>query len=132
MIDLAQMVEDAMFTRLKYKDICLMIDGGTLIRRKLLHIMIGNADVGVFFFRSIKVDTLNTDNIINHLIAALDYLQDDPRGPIYPIAIISDNARAFLNAIWAFTPSPLEEEDFELNTDEYFEVMNLTQICSVS
>ena len=48
-------------------------------------------------------------------------MQDDPRGPIYPIAIISDNARAFLNAIWAFTPSPLEEEDFELNIDEYFE-----------
>ena len=46
-IDLAQEVEDAMFTRLKYEDICLMIDGGTLIRRKLLHIMIGNADVGV-------------------------------------------------------------------------------------
>ena len=64
MINLAQMVEDAMFTRLKYKDVCLMIDGGTLKGRKLLHIMIGNADVGVFFFRSIKVDTLNTDNMI--------------------------------------------------------------------
>ena len=49
-IDLVQIVQNAMFTYLNSKDVCLLIHGGRLIRRKLLHIMIGNADIEVFFF----------------------------------------------------------------------------------
>ena len=39
-IGLAQITEDAMFACINSNDVCLMIDGGTQIIRKLLHIII--------------------------------------------------------------------------------------------
>eukprot|EP00662_Eupelagonemidae_sp_cell21_P027382 gene27382-9682_t len=97
------------------QDIFMMIDGGTLVQKRTLNIMLGcDGDGEVFFYKSIRIpngkgDTLEA--ILENEIATLaNYKIDgtDETLHIHTFCLVSDNCQAYINAIESFQQAPLQ------------------------
>ena len=83
-------VERRLLDRL-YEDVFLMVDGGTLNRKRLLNACIGNEGVS-YFYRSIRVESLRADQVATSLQEIIDQLS---REKVYVFCIVADNAATF-------------------------------------
>ena len=87
-------VERRLLDRLQDEDVFLMVDGGTLNRKRLLNACIGNEGVS-YFYRSIRVESLRADQVATSLQEIIDQLS---REKVYVFCIVADNAAAFQKA----------------------------------
>jgi hypothetical protein len=83
--------------RLKGKNVFLMVDGGTLTRKRHFNASIG-CDGRSYFWKSVRVDSLTTAEVLKQLeIIVADLAKQD----IFVFCIVADNAKAFQKAAGA-------------------------------
>lgn len=76
----------------------MLVDGGTLNRTRHLNISIG-CEGKSYFWKSIRVPSLNTLEILNQLACVIDELATNE---VYTFCIVADNAKAFQKAAGVF------------------------------
>ena len=121
-------VKGEVLHNLQNKDVSLLLDGGTLIRKRLLNVLIA-CNENIYFWKSVRVYHLDTSTITHILQDVVAELASQKvfccEGIV--LSMVADNASAMQSAMNSFTAA---SRDHDVDNDDETPEALLESLCS--